>query len=210
MKQIEEKISELIREGESVKDAYDAKHSTDNERQVVFRRELRWASTAKTILKFLSEEHYNEFIRIENADYYPQAKLAMKTGVLESALDSIHLGLFGKVKYLFHAELFESIIDQAEALLQSGHHIPAAVLGRIVIEEWLRDEAERQGVPNHDTAKASLLNDELKKRDVVSVPKWRQIQSMLDVGNAAAHGKTTEYEANDVVRMLQYARDNCV
>ncbi len=41
-------------------------------------------------------------------------------------------------------------------------------------------------------------------------PKWRLIQSFLDVGNAAAHGKETEFKPADVTRMLDFIEANCL
>jgi uncharacterized ferredoxin-like protein len=86
--------------------------------------------------------------------------------------------------------------------------VPAAVLGRIVIERWLRDQAEAAGIPEFDTAKA--LNDDLKKAGQYSGPKCKQVQAHLAVGNSAAHGKTDEFSENDVRVMLEYARANCL
>lgn len=211
MTKIRDTIQKLIAEGEAIKGQ--VSHITglgDKEREVFFRNSQRWLLNSKTVLAFSQTGHLDSFKEIESSRSYPAAKLAMQIGILESALDSIEAGFIGNLRHLLHADLFGNIIEQAEDLLVNGHIIPAAVLGRIVIEEWIRDLSEKEGIPNHDSAKASILNDELKKRNVFATPRWRHIQGLLDVGNSAAHGKTDEFTDNDVRRLLDFAKDNCI
>jgi len=139
----------------------------------------------------------------------PSFTVAELIGVLESARDEISTGFAFKIKYLLHAEFYDSIIDQAENLFKFGHIIPAAVLGRIIIEQWLKDEAEKNNINIEDTDKASVINDRLKTAKIFSTPKWRQIQSLIDVGNAAAHGKSDEIEDSSIKLMFEFIRSNC-
>jgi hypothetical protein len=131
-------------------------------------------------------------------------------GLLESARDEIAAGFLGRIAYLAHAQLFHSVIEQAIELLRLDHLTPAAVLGRIVIERWIRDEAERNGIHEHATAKASVLNDRLKGVGKLSVPKWRLIQGYLDVGNAAAHGRIDDFTRQNVEQLLSFAQATCI
>jgi len=34
------------------------------------------------------------------------------------------------------------------------------------------------------------------------LPEWRQVQAWVDIGNAAAHGKFSDYTEHDVSNML--------
>jgi len=106
--------------------------------------------------------------------------------------------------------MFGSLVEQAKELLESGHSTPAAVLGRIVLERWLRDEAAKAEIQDADSSKVSVLNDNLKNAGAFSLPKWRHVQSLLDVGNAAAHGKESAFSVEDVRRLLTFAESNCV
>ncbi len=54
-----------------------------------------------------------------------------------------------------------------------------------------------------------LSNDGLKTAGVFTTPKWRLIQGLLDVGNAAAHGNEKEFTEVDVRRMIDFAEANC-
>lgn len=132
------------------------------------------------------------------------------TGLLQSAIECLERGFAGKLKYVLHAEMFGSLAEQARELLRLGHLVPAAMLGRVALENWLRDEAEKWAIPDHATEKASKLNDALKAQQKLSQPKWRLIQSLLDVGNAAAHGKIDQFGPGEVNQMLTWIESNCL
>lgn len=136
--------------------------------------------------------------------------LAEIVGVLESASECLANGFVGQLRFMIHAEMFGTLAEQARELLKHGHKIPAAVLGRIAIEDWLRDESQRTGIPTFATDRAAKLNDALKASGKLSPPKWRLLQSFLDVGNSAAHGKSEEFAEADVTRMLDFIETNCV
>lgn len=171
----------------------------------------RWLRSCRDVLSYAGLSDYLlqvASIRMEGEPGAPE--IAEITGILESARDALQQGFGGKIRYLLHAELFDSLLDQVGELLETGHKIPAGVLGRIVIERWLRDQAEKATITGWDTDKPSILNENLKKAGVFSVPKWRHIQSLIDVGNLAAHGKDAEYSEEDVKRMIALAQTNCV
>jgi hypothetical protein len=171
----------------------------------------RWLRSCDDVLGYAGLSDYLEQVaRIRIREEPGAPGIAEITGVLESARDALQQGFAGKIRYLLHAELFSSVLDQAGGLLETGHKIPAAVLGRIVIEGWLRDQAEKAGIAGWEAEKASSLNENLKKAGVFPVPKWRHIQSLIDVGNSAAHGKDAEFSEEDVKRMIAFAQTNCV
>ena len=122
-------------------------------------------------------------------------------GVLQGALDDLEGGYLRGTHFLLAAEVFDSILEQAQHLNQAGYKDPAAVLGRVVIEDALRRLAAEAGLDFSGTA--SRVNDDLKKAARYSQPQWRLVQSWLDIGNSAAHGKFEEYRAQDVEAMLE-------
>ena len=97
--------------------------------------------------------------------------------------------------------MFDSVLEEAKHLNQSGHKDPAAVLARVVLEDALKRIARSEGV--NDNQKASQINDELRKRGRYPQPQWRLIQAWLDIGNAAAHGKFNEYSDEGVQRLVE-------
>ena len=117
-------------------------------------------------------------------------------GVLQGALDDLEHGFLIGQEFLIAGDVFDSVLEQAKYLVDTGYKDPAAVLARVVLEDALKRIARAEGID--DTLRASQLNDELRKASRYHRPQWRRIQAWLDVGNAAAHGKFDEYTADDV------------
>lgn len=125
-------------------------------------------------------------------------------GLLVGGTDDLKGGFLVDQEMLIAGEVLDSVLEEATALQKAGYHHCAAVLGRVALEDALRRLAREEGVDA--SQKASGINDDLKEADRFPVPKWRQIQAWLDVGNAAAHGETDEYGPRDVARMLDGVR----
>lgn len=122
-------------------------------------------------------------------------------GVLEAALSDLENGFLTGQEFFIAGEVFDSILEQAKYLVQNNYKDPAAVLARVVLEDALKRIARTEGVDENQ--KASIINDELKKKSRFSQPQWRFIQGWLDIGNAAAHGKFGEYTEDDVIKMIE-------
>lgn len=121
-------------------------------------------------------------------------------GVLSGALDDLEKGYLLGQEFLTAGEVFDSILEQAKQLVQSGYKDPAAVLARVVLEDALKRLARGEGID--DNLKPSAMNDELKKKGKYPQTQWRLTQAWLDIGNAAAHGRVNEYKTDDVVNMI--------
>jgi hypothetical protein len=121
-------------------------------------------------------------------------------GVLDAALSDLEGGYLAGQELLIAGDLFDSILEQAKHLNSNGHKDPAAVLARVVVEDTLKRLARAANLD--DNRRASQLNDDLKAAGKYPQPQWRLIQSWLDVGNAAAHGKFAEYDKAAVSNML--------
>lgn len=211
MKKIIDFLEKLIGESYALRQlaSKEYRRSPDDVNFVQMR--TRWLRSCEDVLTHAELDVYlKEFYGMMHRATIGQYEIGEVTGLLESARDALLQGFVGKIRYLLHAEMFDSVIDQAAELLKAGHKIPAGVLGRIVIERWLRDQAEKGNIAGWETDKPSSLNESLKKAGVFSVPKWRHVQSLLDVGNSAAHGKDSEFSEEDVKRMLAFAETNCV
>ena len=215
MQKIVKRLRELLEEGNRLKRKWRSSSVTvpgpEDQPPLMFpRRMQRWAMDCSAVLHCSQLTQASAYFRDPVAGWRDRGLLETRLAALESAIAQIEGGFVGKIRHLLHADIFDSMIEQAVALLAEGHIIPAAVLGRVVIERWLRDQAEEAGIAEYDTAKASKLNDGLKKAGSYSVAKWRQLQAHLDVGNAAAHGKADEFSADNIRQMLEYARANCL
>jgi len=121
-------------------------------------------------------------------------------GLLQGALSDLENGFLIGQEFLVAGEVFDSVLQQAKDLNKAGYKDPAAILGRVVLEDALRRLANEASIDS--TLKASVLNEELKKAGRYAQPQWRLIQAWLDTGNAAAHGRFNDYSQDDVVKLL--------
>lgn len=146
---------------------------------------------------FKQLEHAGENLRTYGADpryIYPVI------GILDGALNDLENGFLLNQEFLVAADVFDSVLEQAKHLLDTGYKDPAAVLGRVVLEDSLKRLARTNGLD--DTKKASVINTDLKTANIYNQPQWRQIQAWLDIGNDSAHGNFINFSDDDVKRML--------
>lgn len=83
----------------------------------------------------------------------------------------------------------------------------AAVLGRVVIENTLKDIAKREKVTFSEKTKLSKLNESLWKKNVYAKNIWRVTQGYIDLGNDAAHGDFDKHDDKTVGNMLTWIRE---
>lgn len=162
-----------------------------------------WLTKTKSIVELTfgqSSPHFKEFSRLTiNPVSYANQVNAVQ-GFLVGALDDLEKGFLIGQEFIVAGILFDSVLDEAKQLILAGHKDASAVLTRVVLEDSLRRIARRENID--DTGKASRVNDGLKAGNVYSQPMWRQIQTWLDIGNSAAHGKFDEYTAENVKTMI--------
>ncbi len=212
VKKLLDRANELLADGDVLREQYrvDADEQGQEQKEDVHVNGTRWLRSCEHFFDVALMPTFEEKFREITAEgWLSPWTLARLVGIVQSARDELEKGFMFKIKHLVHADLFDSLVGQAEALLEEGHRIASGVMGRIVIEQWLGDEAEKTGIALSGDEKASAVNDRLKKEGVFSKPKWFQIQGLLAVGNSAAHGKTDEFEDGDVRRMLEFIRANC-
>jgi hypothetical protein len=211
VKKLVDELERLISVGNELREAGRAINMMpDRTREDYMASFTRWTGNCHSVLRFGGLSSYDEaFESKEREDAYQAWRCTQLVAVLQAAGDAVRGGFLGSIVRNVNAEVSESLLDQAEQVLTSGQRIAAGVLCRIVIERWIRDEAALHGIPNPDSDKASGLNDGLKRAGAFSQPKWRQVQAALDVGNSAAHGKDNEFTAEDVTRIIDFARANC-
>lgn len=108
-------------------------------------------------------------------------------------------GYLTSYKSIIQAELFDSELEQAKALLGAGYFIAAAVIAGTVLETTLRELCEKNSLP---LGKANKMNDDLAKAGVYNTLQQKQILALADIRNSAAHGKVDEFTRNDVSNMI--------
>lgn len=136
-----------------------------------------------------------------------KAHLTHGVALIEGAKEEIEKGFLYKLEHLISTDFFDSITEQAEYLLKSGFKDVAAILGRVVIENTLKDLGEREGITVPEKIKLAALNQLLCKEGVYVKNVWRTIQAQIDIGNDAAHGDFDKYDAKSVKNMLTWIRE---
>lgn len=147
-------------------------------------------------------EHFKHLLELEkrNPHFEHSYEIDAVVGLLKGSLDDLEGGFLTGQEFLIAGEIFDSVLEQAKELNEKGYKNPAAVLGRVVVEDALRRLARQEGI--NDNLKASGLNDQLKKAGKYNQPRWRRVQVWLDIGNFAAHGEFEKYTEDEVKTML--------
>lgn len=162
-----------------------------------------WLTKVNNIIEAVfgtQSPHFRHLKRLTKGSALHAYEIYPIVGLLTGALDDLEKGYLVSQEFLIAGEVFDSVLEQARHLNQTGYKDPAAVLARVVLEDALRRISREEGLD--DTHKATRLNDELKKVERYSQPQWRLIQAWLDIGNAAAHGRFDEYNEDDVERLI--------
>lgn len=162
-----------------------------------------WLVSADNIIRTtfgLDSAHFLHFSEIVKGRVDKAADVNRVIGVLTGGVSDLDGGFLVRQELLVAAVVLDSVLEQAKHLSRSGFKDPSAVLGRVVVEDCLRRLCREEGLP--DLGKAATLNDSLRDKGRYTQPQWRRIQSWLDIGNSAAHGKFSAYSDADVAQMI--------
>jgi len=144
--------------------------------------------------------HFERLKRTTKGHVQHNWEVDIVVGVLAGALDDLENGYLIGQEHLIAGGIFDSVLEEAKHLREHGHKDPAAILGRVVLEDCLRRLCREEGLD--DSAKAAAMNEALRQKGRYAQPRWRQIQAWLDIGNSAAHGEFDKYTADEVERLL--------
>jgi hypothetical protein len=114
---------------------------------------------------------------------------AMKTqGVLEAIQTSADDGLLIQAEELIWADAFANLSEQAEYLLEQNYFLASGVILRAVLEERLRSLCQQHSIA-FSKAKPTLndYNTELYKAQVYDKISFKEIDTLIAIGNDAAH-----------------------
>ena len=171
-------------------------------------RKTRWQTSCLHILEKAFGAKSIYFTKFKKTlSYADDSQLAWGLELMKGAKEEIEKGYLYKIEHMIAAEFFDSITEQAEYLLKKGFKDVAAVLGRVVIENTLKDIAKREGISVPEGIKLSDLNQLLWKKEVYAKNVWRTIQAQIDIGSDAAHGHFDKYNAKAVGNMLTWIKE---
>ena len=163
-----------------------------------------WLVKLKNIIEVTfgqDSPHYRQMLELTKLGIQYASQVQAIEGLLIGALDDLESGFLVGQEFLIAGEVFDSVLEEAKHLNQSGYKDCAAVLTRIVLEDTLKRIARSEG--GNENQKASQINDELRKLGRYPKLQWRLVQTWLDIGNAAAHGGFDQYSDEDVQRLIE-------
>lgn len=204
LQRVVDRLTELAAEGRRVatlpKEGYMGKHIQGGDKAYV----EAWLTKSENLIQGTFGErsaHQRRFHELAKKQVSHDYEIYPIVGVIEACIDDLQHGFLTSQQFLIAGELFDSVLSEAKHLASCSYKDPAAILARVVLEDALKRIAQECDI--NGNTKASIINDELKRSGRFSQPLWRQVQSWLDLGNAAAHGKFTEYSDQDVNRCIE-------
>ena len=107
------------------------------------------------------------------------------------------------IRQFAQADLFDSELEAAKALVKYGFLRSGGVLAGVVLEKHLAQVCENHGLKTRKKAPTiATFNEMLKKAGVIDVPQWRFNQHLGDLRNLCGHkrdAEPTRDQANDLV-----------
>jgi hypothetical protein len=119
--------------------------------------------------------------------------------VFEAAREDFEGGYLVSMRTLVQAEVFDSELDQVKELLKSAYATPAAVIAGAVLETYLRELCDRNGI---SYGKLDKMNADLTKAGIYNGIVQKRITHLAAVRNSAAHGNKAEFEQYDVAARI--------
>jgi hypothetical protein len=133
-------------------------------------------------------------------------QFAAAVGIMKAARAEYAGGYLFNTRALIAAEVFDEFLQQAEYLLQSGYHQPAAVVAGAVLEDGLRKLCDRHGIALPDNPKLDRMNADLAKAGAYNVMTQKLVTYLAALRNKAAHGEWDKFSEADVATMLPQVR----
>jgi hypothetical protein len=205
--QLKLRFNELERQAQEVLATKVAKHSEFIGSYLYIESDLilGWCVKARHLLSITcgkTSEHYTTFVEAEDPQPYEDSPIRFSRllSVFLAAKEDFEGGYFTTIRNLVQADVFTDELQQADALLEAGYHVPAAVIAGVVLETALRDVCVQNGLP---PGKLSKMNDDLAKASHYNSIVHKQITAIAGVRNSAAHGKNQEFTEEDVVAMIR-------
>lgn len=167
------------------------------------------ASALSFIDRIFGHDHpyFDEFSKkvADVSDY----EIKYGIGILKAMRTELAGNWLVTTRGLISSEVFADFLEMSEHLLSEHYKDAAAVMIGSVLEEHLRQLATKAGVPIAQVIngrsvprKADSLNADLAKANTYGVLDQKTITGWLDLRNKAAHGKYSEYTADQVSLML--------
>jgi len=167
---------------------------------------IKWQVSSRHLLSMVcgpTSEHFQAFEDNQKAKYVGDSNYAIllrQRAVFMAAQEDYEGGYLTRLRDLIQAEVFESELDQAQELFRAQYSTAAAVIAGTVLETTLRQMCHDRGI---DPGKMDKMNADLSKAGAYNSLVQKRITALAAVRNSAAHGKNSEFSADDVSSMIR-------
>lgn len=167
---------------------------------------LNWQTKARHLLSQACGQesvHFTSFIDHEKPKSFTTNYETLKRlkAIFLAAKEDFEGGYLTTVRQMVQAEVYDSELDQAKGLLNSGYLTAAAVIAGVVLETAMRDMCTRAGIAPGNLNK---MNADLAKANIYNLLVQKRITALADIRNNAAHGNAGQFQQADVADMISY------
>ena len=192
--QIQELLDKLVAEGEAVpKTKFQPRGNwvSGPPTYVDLAGFTRWRARCKLLISLLDRAG-RPWEGELTADWNNRIEQAIKTqSTLQAIKLSVAEGVLLQLEDLVLADAFANLLEQAKYLLGQGYFLASGVILRAVLEERLRRLSDRHGLTlSKPKPTLSDYNTELYRAGVYGKVTFKDVESLVAVGNAAAHKDT--------------------
>ncbi len=216
------KLKELIEEGNYFIGVFDEWNPSIGLNNLDMSRLNAWVMMSGHIIKNLCDKNDIYWINFEkvyeNCDFSYVGIAEMRgftviSGIIKGLYKDYESGLLVNVRNLLRGEIFVDFLDMGEHLLNEGYKDAAAVIIGTVLEDTLREIASKEGInikkDNGNLKTINSLNQDIYKKGIYNSYIQKNITSLADLRNNAAHGHYNEYSEKEVKVMLVSVQDFC-
>jgi hypothetical protein len=108
-----------------------------------------------------------------------------------------------ELKTILQADLFDSEVESARALMKAGYFRAAGAICGVVIEKHLAQVCNTHDVTIRKKSPGiSDLSQALRDNDTITVPEWRFNQHLADIRNLCDHSKGREPTKQEIEDLL--------
>ena len=107
------------------------------------------------------------------------------------------------IKQIVQADLFDSELEAAMALVKHGFLRAGGAIAGVVMEKHLAEVCKNHKIRiRKKNPVIADFNDTLKKENVIDVPQWRSNQHLGDLRNLCDHNKKKEPSKDEVTDLI--------
>lgn len=142
---------------------------------------------------------YDDSVIVDPSAAIPH--LQQQVAIVEAAAARFDSSLFD-IRMLLQADMFDTEIDAAEALIKHKFVRAAGALAGVVLERHLAQVCENRTLSTgKKNPTISDFNELLKGNEVIGVPEWRFVQHLADIRNQCDHSRNepTADQVNDLI-----------